>query len=487
MSFYSNQVDKITGKIAALKSVTEITSKKYETTSLSSLYSSLPNVNTLMDAIMAIFKQLGGYDDMIKTIENILSKKLDEIETTIKSAIKKSLKATISCGVEPSIGDFLILTGVTFELSKVDPTSILTIDPTSTNGTYAYFDNLKGVNSRDFNVFLYTIINKTINNSEYGGAIWYKVDTNNGETVYTPLFKVSYNEYMTGETRSYSNVITIKLDETLRGQKLSYFISRYLDSVKLFNNVQVISSIFDEILGTNIISINKTAEQLVADAEIQTIAENIINNIEDDTYTVDDTYYTFSNDTYNKMLEDAENKKKGTFVYNSNTNTNLEVDQDALLSSLDGLKVDDLSISDQTKVLTSTINTATSGLTASSDVSSSYEFSLKTDLINSILKKLITTISETILSPKVIFLFSLTSRIFGLNDEDNATEFIKKNINVYKTIILAIRDTIMTEFTNKITELLSPMVSSMIMDVSKEKNAIYKSQLTNIKKLISKI
>lgn len=103
---------------------------------------------------MEIFKQLGGYEDMIKSIENILSTKLEDIEETIKSAIKIALKNVISCGIEPTIGDSLILTGVTFNIGKIDPMSVLSIDPTSENGTYGYFDNFTGVDSKDFNVFL---------------------------------------------------------------------------------------------------------------------------------------------------------------------------------------------------------------------------------------------------------------------------------------------------------------------------------------------
>jgi hypothetical protein len=112
MSFFSDYTNTINGKIATLKAVNEKANKKYEKTS--------SNSNSLMDAIMEIFTQLGGYDDMLKSIENILSNRLDDIEALIKSAIKVALKQTISCSVEPSIDDFLILTGITFEVGKID-------------------------------------------------------------------------------------------------------------------------------------------------------------------------------------------------------------------------------------------------------------------------------------------------------------------------------------------------------------------------------
>jgi hypothetical protein len=473
MSFFSDNTNEIFGKIATLKTISEKTSKKHTTSS---------SANNLMDAIMEILSKLGGYNDIIKSIENILSKKLDDIEELIKSSIKASLKQTISCSLDPSIGDLLISTGVTFEIGKIDPMSILSIDPTSVNGSYAYFDNLSGINSKDFNVFIYTVLNNTINNSLYNGAVWYKINTKNNEGIKTPLFRATFNEY--DEVTKKTNLLTIKADESLRGKKLSYFISEYLDSIKMFNNVQIISSIFDEIFGTKILSINKTKDQLTIEKEIGIIVDNIINNVEDENDTVDDSYYTFSNDVYDKLLENSEKRRNGLFTYNSNTNTNVSVNQDQILDSLDGLKVDDISISDQTKILTDTINTITSGLTANDDVKSSDEFSLKTDIVKSILEKLMNTISLIILSPKTMFLFSMTNKILGLNDESTSIDFIKKNINVYKLIILAIRDVIIKELISKIIELLTPMVEKVIKELAKETFSIYKKQLSNIRKLL---
>ncbi len=471
MSFFSESTTKINGKIASLKAIAEKGKKTYDNSS--------SKVNNLMDAVMEIFTQLGGYNDMVDAIEIILSKKLNDIEQIIKSAIKTSLKETISCSVEPSIGDLLINNGITFELGSIDPISILNIDPQSENGSYAYYDNNSDVKSKDFNVFLYSVIRKSLKNKAYTGAIWYKNEVINNEIVKKPLFNLSYKEY--DEESKKSNIVIIKLDESLRGQKLNYFISEYLDSVKLFNNVQIISAIFDDILGTKILSINKNIEQLLVEDQIKQIVENIINNLEDDTYEIDDGYYEFSNDTYNEMLETANKKKQGVFNYN---NLNLEIDQETLFNSLDGLKVDDLSIIEQTKILTDTINNMTNELISNSSISNEFETSIKTDIITKIINKLMNTITMSILSPKIIFLFELTNEIFGLEKSSDAIDFIKKNVNVFKLIILAIRDAIINELINKIKQMITPMISKTILELTKERFAIYKKQLSSLKNII---
>ena len=467
MSFYSEITTEIDGKIASLKTISEKAKNKNN--------KAKTKINGLIESIMHIFKQLGGYDDMLKTIENILSNNLDHIEETIKDAIKVSIKEIISCGIEPSIGDELIVSGITFSIKNIDPMSILTINPMSENGSYAYFDNTSGIDSTDFNVFLYTVINKSISNNNYTGDNWNKLSNSKNGRVSTPLFKLSFVEY--DSVSSLSNLITIEINESFRGEKLSYFISEYLDSVKLFNNVQIISQIFDEILGTKIFSLNKTTDQIASEKLISNLCDNIINNVEDVNTTIDNSYFTFSNDSYNQMIEEADKKRKGIFNY-SNYGTGLTINQEIVTDSLNGLKQDDLIISEQTKILSSTIDAIANELNNKGKLSDSELFNFKTDIISKIINKLMNSITMFIFSPKIIYLFVMTSQLYGQeNNNDSSTEFIKKNINLYKTIILSIRDIITEELIKYLKVLLTPLITKVTFELAKEKFSQYKQQL----------
>jgi len=472
MSFFNDATTEINGKIATLKTVSEKTSSKFKKNSA--------GVNNLMDSIMNIFNQLGGYQDMIKSIENILSTKLTDIEEVVKSSIKTSLKQIISCGIEPTIGDSLILTGITFNIKNIDPMAILGIDPMSENGSYAYFDNASGLLSTDFNVFLYALIKKSLENPSYVGANWFKIELDKTKT---PLFKATFTEYQPFTQKS--NLLTIYIDPAFRGKKLSFFISEYLDSVKLFDNVQIITSIFDDLLSSNIFSLNKTSDQLAVEDMIKKIVDNMLNNVNDGSDVIDDSFYTFSNDTYNQMLVDSENKRNGVFMYNPNLNDSISIDQQVLLDSLNDLKIDGLLISQQTKILTDTVDAVTKNLVDKGKVKDANSFSFKFDFIKKIITKLMTTITTFIFSPKITFLFVMTTQIFGLKDPDNMVDFIKKNINVYKLIIVKIRDIIVQELINKIEEMLAPLLAEVAIELVKEKFAIYKQQIDNILNLIN--
>lgn len=477
MSFFGDATTEINGKIATLKTVSEKASSK----AFTKYNKASSDINDLMDSIMNIFNQLGGYKDMIKSIENILSTKMDDIEEVVKSAIKIALKKIISCSVEPTIGNELINSGVTFDIKKVDPMSILSIDPMSENGSYGYFDNAAGIDSKDFNVFLYAVIQKSMADTRYTGDTWNRIDIQNNESVKTPLFNAIFKEY--DETTKKSNLLIINVSETFRGEKLSYFISEYLDSIKLFNNVQIISSIFDELLGAQILSINKTTEQISAEKMIAGLVNKMINNVDTDSDVIDDSFYIFSNDTYNQMLEESEKKKNGKFTYNPNE-PHIAIDQQILLDSLNGLKIDGLSISQQTKVLTDTIDAVTNDLVSKGKVEDKYSFSFKFDFIKKIITKLTTTIAMVIFSPKIIYLFSMTARLYGLTDPDDIVEFIKSNINIFKIIIIKIRDILIQIFIDKIKEMLAPLIAQVSIELVKEKFAMYKKQIDDIISLI---
>ena len=314
MATASTLSNEIKGSIASLKALVGVNNKKFN--------KNIKSTNDVMGNLIEIFNQLGGYNEFVSVIENILVKNIGEIELTIKSTLKIALKQIISCGIEPTIDNSLTVTGVTFQLKNIDPESILSIDPQSTNGEVVYFDNDNGLTSEDFDVFLYTVIKQSI-------------DTNT-QTFYNwkNLCSISFKEF--DDVTKKSNLLTIKINSAYNGKKLNSFISDYLDSIKLFNNVQLISSIFDDIMGSKIYSKNKTKDQLLSEKIIHDLVDKILNNVNEGD-VLDDSFYTFSNDSYNSMLESSELKHLGVFKYNGDENKNIGVDEDILINSLLGL------------------------------------------------------------------------------------------------------------------------------------------------------
>ena len=304
-------------------------------------------------------------------------------------------------------------------------------------------------------------------------------------TTNQPLVTLSFQEF--DQANHISNNLNIKINAFYQGKKLSSFINDYLDSIKLFNNTQLLSSIFDDMLGTKIFSANKTVDQIAAEKIISNLCDNILNKV-DETDVIDDSFYIFSNDTYNSILEESERKKNGTFTYNGDVNLPITIDQISLMNSLLNLKnSDSTKISVQTNIIKDTIDNLTNDIIKNTSVPEKDQFALKVNLIQNIINKLMSTITMSIFSPKIIYLFVMSNNLLGVNDSGDVVQFVKKNINIYKLIIIAIRDIIASEIIKMIEERLTPLISQVMVILTKEKFKIYKTQMDGILALITSL
>lgn len=465
MTILNSYTNDIISKIASLKAIDE--NIKNRLAFLRSL-----NLNNLFESLIEILSQLGGYEDMIQAIDELLTSKIENIEEVVKSSIKVSIKKIISCGVEPTINEDLINDGVYLDLKNIDPTSIFKIDPTSDEGKYAYFDNNKGVLSKDFNVFLYTVIKNSIESPSYEGSTW----SING----APLFKVKFIEH--DETNPKTNQLHIKIDGRFSGYAISYLISEYLDSITLFNSVQLFSNIFDDILNTSIVSINKTNAEMEIEAIISKIVDDIMDNVNDENEIIDDSFYTFSNDVYDEIAANIELKQKK--IYKGVSGEEIEFNEDIIKSSLDALNDEATLVVNKTNMLSDMINRITEDASSTKKIHESDSYELKLNIVKNIIKRVATTISIQIFSPRVLIVMSMVNKLYEIEDQGGVVEFLKGNINIYKLIITDIRDMISDFIIEKITEKATPLITRVSAELVKEKFAIYKKQIDAIKGLL---
>ena len=58
------------------------------------------------------------------------------------------------------------------------------------------------------------------------------------------------------------------------------------------------------------------------------------------------------------------------------------------------------------------------------------------------------------------------------------------NINLYKVIIIAIRDILIQILIDKIKEMLKPLIENIAIELTKERFSMYRKQIDNIRELI---
>jgi hypothetical protein len=163
------------------------------------------------------------------------------------------------------------------------------------------------------------------------------------------------------------------------------------------------------------------------------------------------------------------------------------LDKNALMASIKDIKsADATKISDKTSKIVNAINTMADDLASRS--SNPDKIAIKLDFLQSIITKLMTAITSSTFSPKVLIVFAMSAKI--MNDggiPSNIVDFIKKYINIYKSIISKIRDVVVKEITKKITDLMIPFAREYSIGLIKEQAANYRAQMAVFSKLIDSI
>ena len=300
--------------------------------------------------------------------------------------------------------------GITIPLTTIDLFNVLQHHPNSIFGKNLYFDNNMPSNeywqSTDYNVFLWYVINKGSNfKDEKLKKIWDNrvkhrerltnsdntilknnffnlylgngtyVDTNhvqnvnsfqtnqkkekNDNTILKKQFiLVDYNE--TDTILTTPNNITIWLNgDRYRYQALNenVFLNKtvfefnydYIYSLKLFDSKTIVSNIINSLLGITH-STAAAALDMKYSIEQQTIAgmvSKIVSQVlEDEDVIIDDCFFSFSNDEYDKMIKENELKFHNNYSFgNINSQTNKK-DVENINNAINGIG-DSITLIDQ--------------------------------------------------------------------------------------------------------------------------------------------
>jgi hypothetical protein len=398
---------KVFGNIAALRTLTE----GMPQLKLSSSFPSINNGGNAITFLTDLIKALIGYEALVGTVVDILTHSLAQIEKDIKIALKQELKNIVSCSVDPSIPAFLSSTGIVIEVSKVDYLDLFKVDPNSPDGKLLYNDVTSPLsNSSDFNTFLY-----------------YVIQNDGTPMVWANILEITFNSVGTP-----NNTFTIKKAPVFTGT-LTDLNNKFIDSLTLFNAENIVNRIIDIIFGSISVSIKKSKKQLEKEAEINNVIDSMVNADEGD--TIDDGYFTFTNEEVYIHQQDADLRQKGI--------TKLEccnkIAASVPVSMLTGFTAE-MSGATTTQVkkdvITKNLNAMANQTTANSNNQSDH-ISIKLNFFQQIINNLIRAIIGIILSPKVVLIFLINYKIiYGTTASfDGPVDFIKKNKNLFHSMM----------------------------------------------------
>jgi hypothetical protein len=456
-----DQKSKIFGNIAAARTVAEGLPKLITNPSFPSINNSGNSIEFLTD----LLKSLVGMEKLREVIINTLAYKLDEMEITIKTAIKLSLKELVNCGVDPSIPSYIKSggSGIKIETSKIDFFDILKTNPNSQEGRLLYSDSQANplTSSNDFNTFLYGTIQNDGTTETWGTS---------------PILDIKFDSVNSSPIPN--NTLTFNANSAYNTKTLTDLNNNYVDSVDLFDSAGLLNKILDDIFGSTSLGLNKTTKQLQKEEEIKTIIENIANA--DDNDVIGDNFFTFSNEEVAAIEDAATWRKKGISICQTC-----------------GLKATSLPIS-----TISAINTQISGTTGEAKkdaiatgintlgqtikgqaTDNKDGYALELNFIEKIISGLVSSIVGFILSPKIIAIFLINYKIiYGPTAEyTDAVDFIKQNKNLIKNITKSIRNSIISVLLNSVLKEISSLVAETAIEIATEKA---KNQLSQILSLV---
>lgn len=252
----------------------------------------------------------------------------------------------------------------------------------------------------------------------------------------------------------------------------------YIFSLKLFESKSLVANVLNALLGlsttinwSNPISIQRE----VIRGEVRKMIQNLITVDENDFNGICAT--SFSNDDYNRILNNANKYVQGSAIQSANAE-----DVETLLSEVKKLEYSSTLDKDLAKLL----NTASEIVKPTEEVSYSINFTFDLSFIIKLIEELMVEMVFQILTPKVMMLYYINTCVMNgavdnfdnwgefANMFKNPQEFISKFNNLIKSMIKQIIDILIKQLMQFLIEKLTPLIKIFAMELLLETIRDYK-------------
>lgn len=441
-----DQKKEIFGEIAAKRTLLE----GFPDLKINPSFPSINNLTNSLSFLTDLLKSLTGLESLKEIIIDVVGSQLDNIENEIKTNLKKELNSIISCKINPKIPDNMLYDsdGINLVLSKIDFNDMYLNDPDSYVGNLIYRDTSSGLNSEDFNTFLYNTI-QSDSEHDWGSA----TSPNN-------ILTFKFNEI--GDINNTLNV-RVSQDFSNSGKTLKDLNNAYVDSISLFKPNELLTKIVDDEYGTISKLSNKNKDQIIGELKIDKIIDSIING-EDDS-EIDNSFFEFNDKDLINFDINATERELGVKIVDTTQKYPTSVGVDNLLKINEDVS-DYNEFNIKNKLNDSLDKLSNDILKNVPDVD---KFSIKLDFIHNLTKNLIKVISKTIISPKLITILAINHKIIHGESFDGPLDFIKLNKYLMKNIFSNVRDIIINLLLSKVMKEIENLVVSSATKLAKEK------------------
>lgn len=437
-------------------------------------------------------------------------------EEVVKVALEANIMNILNCSTNPVISNKLLDSystgtgieeggeGILLDVGQIDFTGVLSRNPFFEKDGKFYFDvqdyNASTVwKSKDFNAFLWYIINKSDKmqteertwTNRYRAQMWGEGNDEKKEIIrctyideeypFTDKIRVQLCGARNNQPANYFKTRKVKIGkwEQLYNKTIFEFNHEFLTSIKLYDPKVIVAEIVEYLFGEGnmSVSIGLSWNEQMIDAKIQTIIANIL---KEDDLGVEDCYFSFSNDEFNEMLEQAERNRYNVHKVGDKYS---EIDTTEILNQLNDI-TSESTLNEDLTTIQRTLNAAqvTPAQDASTDGSTlNLNFDWKFELLRALAYPFI----RPLFTPKVIFLFMVNKKIMGsIDDEINADSIVEDLTNgliwIIKDIIVKLKDMLVDMLLSWVLKKLTPLLALFAARMLLEALQMYKDLLFEI-------
>lgn len=244
----------------------------------------------------------------------------------------------------------------------------------------------------------------------------------------------------------------------------------YIMSLRLFDSKVVTAQLLDALTGMLSIDLNLSYSQQLIQSETRKIVENVV---ETDDTTVSDCFFTFSNDDYNSMLEKTEGLRSGLYTMSDNTTSDVTINAEELLSTLNGIS--DTATKQEVQTIIEGSLTEISGMLSSTsyNTNNNVNIGIQFNFIEKLLNNLAYVIVMSVISPKVYLLLLINLKTLGERTDFSLNDFLSAFRQLMTEIIRAIRDDLIQFIVNAIMTFLATLAQDVATKIAIEQAAYY--------------
>lgn len=231
----------------------------------------------------------------------------------------------------------------------------------------------------------------------------------------------------------------------------------YLNNIQLFNPRLILSEMVDSLLNGSLLfdlNIQYSIQTKIFEAKLNQIIQKAL-EVED--LSVEDCFFSFSNDDFNDALKAMELQRYGAKELNSETSPAIKIDKEIGIDAMNEINSmatmnEKISSISRTVYDISAIPTQDSAIEISDKLSVGYN----EKWLNDVVMALVMPLAKAMFTPKVMLLFVINFEIMGLINVNNIKSiddvmelFIKKLLSIIISIVRYVKDKIV-EFLYKL-------------------------------------